>query len=292
MRRERQEAMQIIGKRLRSLSLFVGVAVVAVVSTNFLPHATNVGAGPTSSSTSTSSTTSPTTTTVASSLRVAPDATGRYTVLEIGDSLGIDLGWGLRAQLARSPKVSLIEGAQGSTGLSNDWYYPWPPHFSQLLRQHHPQVAVIFLGTNDEQAIHVGSTVCLFNTPCWRSAYAHRVRQMLALANSAGTKVLWVGSPPMGAPAFSTAMSAINAVVQREVATHRNALYVSSAPLAAVGGRYRASAIINNQVQVIREPDGIHINTTGSQLLALFVLRTLSQQFGVPSTPAIGMALR
>jgi hypothetical protein len=181
LRRESQEAMQIIGKRLRSLSLFVGVAAVAVVSTSFLPLSSKVGAGPTSSSTSTSTTS----TTVLSSLRVSPDASGRYTVLEIGDSLGIDLGWGLRAQLARSPKVSLVEGAQGSTGLSNDWYYPWPPHFSQMLRQHHPQVAVIFLGTNDEQAIHVGAAVCLFNSPCWKTAYAHRVRQMLTLAHNA-----------------------------------------------------------------------------------------------------------
>jgi len=115
---------------------------------------------------------------------------------------------------------------------------------------------------------------------------------MLTLAHNAGTKVLWVGSPPMGSSAFGAAMNSINAVVQHEVQTHRDALFVPSAPLAALGGRYRASAIINNHVQVIREPDGIHINTTGSQLLALFVLRTLSQQFGVPTTPAIGMALR
>jgi len=225
-------------------------------------------------------------------LGVSADPSGRYTILEIGDSLGIDLGWGLRAQLAHSPKVSLVEGAQGSTGLSNDWYYPWPPHFSQLLSQHRPQVAIIFLGTNDEQAIHVGATICSFNTPCWRTAYAHRVRQMLALARHVDTKVLWVGSPPMGSPAFSSAMSAINAVVQREIGTLSDAVFVPSAPLTALGGHYRASALINHHVQVIREPDGIHINTTGSQLLALFVLQTLSQRFGVPSSPAIGMTLR
>lgn len=281
--------MQTIGKRLRSLSLFVGVAAVAVISSSFLPLSSSVGAGPTSSSTST---VLATTSTTVASLGVSADPSGRYTILEIGDSLGIDLGWGLRAQLARSPKVSLVEGAQGSTGLSNDWYYPWPPHFSQLLRQHHPQVVVIFLGTNDEQAIHVGGTVCRFNTPCWRNAYAHRVRQMLALAHGSGTKVLWVGSPPMGSPPFSAAMSAINAVVQKEVQSHSEAMYVSSSPLAAFGGRYRASAIINNHAQLIREPDGIHVNMTGSQLLALFVLQTLRQRFALPSTPAIGMVLR
>jgi hypothetical protein len=115
---------------------------------------------------------------------------------------------------------------------------------------------------------------------------------MLAIAHTTNTKVLWVGSPPMGSPAFSSAMTAINTVVAREVQRHRDALFVTSQPLEAADGRYRASAIINNQPQVIREPDGIHINTTGSQLLALYVLRTLSQQFSVPSTPAIGMALR
>jgi len=96
----------------------------------------------------------------------------------------------------------------------------------------------------------------------------------------------------MGSSAFGAAMSSINTVIQREVQIHRDALFVPSAPLAALGGRYRASAIINNHVQVIREPDGIHINTTGSQLLALFVLQTLSQRFAIPSSPAIGMALR
>ena len=283
-----------IGKRLRSLGLVLTIGAVAVVSSSFVPFPAQVGAGPTNPS-STTSIVPPTTTTTLPSKVVHADARGHYTVLEIGDSLGIDLGWGFGVEVTppKSPKVTVIQAAKGSTGLSNDWYYSWPANFSTLLHRSAPQVAVILLGTNDEQSIRVGTTICPFNSLCWRNAYSGRVRQMLHLAQLTHTQVIWVAALPMGAPAFNQAMVAINDVTRPIVTASPNGTFFETKPLFnSAHGAYRSVAIVNGQAQSIREPDGIHINLLGSDCLALGIIKSLKSTFGVPITPALPLLVQ
>ncbi|MEI6700680.1 MAG: DUF459 domain-containing protein [Actinomycetota bacterium] len=283
-----------IGKRLRSLGLVLTIGAVAVISSSFVPFPGQVGAGPTEPTTTSTTIAPPTTTTVPSKV-VHADTRGRFTVLEIGDSLGIDLGWGFGVEVTppKSPKVTVIQAAKGSTGLSNDWYYPWPANFSTLLHRYSPQVAVILLGTNDEQAIRVGATICSFNSTCWRTAYGGRVRQMLNLARLTHTQVIWVAALPMGAPAFNQAMIAINSVTRPIVTASSNGTFYETKPLfTSVHGAYRSTAIVNRQLQAIREPDGIHINLLGSDCLALGIIKSLKTTFGVPITPALPLLVQ
>ncbi len=283
-----------IGKRLRSLGLVLTIGAVAIVSSSFVPFPGQVGAGPTDPTT-TSSTIAPTTTTTVPSKVAHADLHGRFTVLEIGDSLGIDLGWGLGVEVTptKSPKVTVIQAAKGSTGLSNDWYFSWPANFSTLLHRTAPQVAIVLLGTNDEQSIRVGTTICAFNTSCWRAAYSGRVRQMLNLARLTHTQVIWVAALPMGAPAFNQAMVAINAVTRPIVTSSSNGTFFETSPLfTSVHGVYRSAAIVNRQLQAIREPDGIHINLLGSDCLAFSIIKSLKTTFGVPITPALPLLVQ
>ena len=64
---------------------------------------------------------------------------GHCTVLEIGDSLGNDLGWGLTRHLAATSGLNLVQVDKSSTGLSNSWFYDWPDHLAAYLHQYHPQ---------------------------------------------------------------------------------------------------------------------------------------------------------
>src|SRR5271170_5768505 len=58
----------------------------------------------------------------------APFALGHCRLLEIGDSLGDDLEYGLRHELKRTPGLKLIQRNKTSTGLSASWFYNWPAH--------------------------------------------------------------------------------------------------------------------------------------------------------------------
>ena len=85
---------------------------------------------------------------------------------------------------------------------------------------------------------------------------------------------------------------AIDTVVEAAVKRDANASYLSTVPFFTSGGRYRSTAIINNHLQLIREPDGIHINLIGSQYLASEVLQALRRSYGVASTSALPMVVR
>lgn len=278
--------MQGFGRHLRSLGFAVVIAAVTFGIVSLLPGpvARSTVALPTGASTSTpSGVPSTTTTTAASAPLVTPSPNGTSTIVEIGDSLGIDLGWGLGVELADAPKVHLIQAAVGSTGLSNPWYYDWPSHLATLLAANHPQILVVFLGTNDQQAFFVHGSYCAVGSACWKVEYARRVDAILYLAHTTGTHVLWVGVPVMQSPAFSAGAAMIDGVVRREVDRARWARYLSSDSIfTGPTGHYRMEAIVNHVATAIRAPDGIHINATGENLLAQAIVVELRTVFGIP----------
>src|ERR1035437_8182946 len=55
------------------------------------------------------------------------------TILEIGDSLGTDLGKGLHLQLEKSPSFTLVVKTTVAAGLTNSWFYNWPGHLKKFL---------------------------------------------------------------------------------------------------------------------------------------------------------------
>src|ERR1035438_2632770 len=84
---------------------------------------------------------------------------GRCTVLEIGDSLGNDLGWGIARQLGHNHEVRLVQADKSSSGLLTPWFYDWPQKEKVLLAQYKPQLVIITFGANDDQNLRVNGHV-------------------------------------------------------------------------------------------------------------------------------------
>lgn len=186
------------------------------------------------------------------------------TVVEIGDSLGEDLGFGLRDVLRGTPGVTLVQAAKGNSGLVQPQYYDWPKHLSQLLAQHQPDVVVVFIGANDVQDFYAGGVLQRFGTSGWETAYAQRVATVMQEATAAGAKVLWVGMPVMKSAAFSSSMRKLNAIYEAQAASHPGVTYFPSWGLFTDdAGRYVASKIVDGEAVTLRTADGIHI-TFGS----------------------------
>ena len=72
-------------------------------------------------------------------------------MLEIGDSLGNDLGWGMARQLGHDHEVRLVQADKSSSGLLTPWFYDWAQKEKVLLAQYKPQLVIITFGANDEQ---------------------------------------------------------------------------------------------------------------------------------------------
>jgi uncharacterized protein len=234
-----------------------------------------------------SATSKSTTTTVP---RHAPFALGHCRLLEIGDSLGDDLEYGIRHELQLTPGLKLIQRNKTSTGLSASWFYNWPAHLKSDLHKYHPNLVVIMFGANDEQALAVDGVSQPFGSTKWRTAYTARVRKIDHMVTKAGAYAFWVGLPIAAPKSYSQGLRALNAIYA-QIATSTPG--VTFQPmwhlLATKGGNYRGGADVNNVQAALRVSDGIHFTSTGELVIGTFISRQLATVYNVnlrPEEPA------
>ena len=224
--------------------------------------------------------------------RVAPSALGHCRILEIGDSLGTELGWALEREITTVRGLHLVAAGRSSTGLSATWFYNWPQHLALLLRQYRPNVVVICLGANDQQGIAVKGGALAFANQAWRDEYSARVTHMLALAHRAHAYVMWVGLPVMRPVGYNQGVSLLNSLFAASVARAPGAVFLSTSALFATpSGHYRASARVGTTVQILRASDGIHFSVIGEDIFATAVLKALSSTLHVALPPSHPMGI-
>ncbi len=224
--------------------------------------------------------------------RAAPDTTspsptttstaGPIRILEIGDSLGVDLGVAMQSTWS-SGRVQLTMAARTDTGLTDSAYYDWPRVLAGLLASARPQVVIILLGANDLQSIVTGTTILLDGTPAWNAAYAARVTAIISESVRAGARALWVGEPAMQNAFLDAGMTRLDGIAEGVVAHYPGeAAYLSSNTTLAPGGSF-ATAIsgpTGQEVQV-RTSDGVHLTFAGSDMLAAAVGEALANAWGL-----------
>jgi hypothetical protein len=215
-----------------------------------------------------------------------PTTASPLRVLEIGDSLGIDLGDQLEAQLDATGRVRTTVASVGDSGLANVTYLDWPTHLASLLVADRPQVVVVFIGANDDQGLYVDGSPTAPGTLAWVSGYTQRVDNVLQEVTSARARVVWVGMPPMANPDLNTAMQREDVIYQCETQRFPGTLYFSSAPvLESASGLYEATGNDGSgQQTALRTPDGVHLTPAGGTVLAHAVIDAIDHRWHLSLT--------
>ena len=210
---------------------------------------------------------------------------GPLRVVEIGDSLGVDLGEAM-ASTWPPASVQLTVAARGDTGLTNSGYYDWPAQLAGLLSRIHPQVVIVLVGANDLQPMVTGAAVLGDGTPAWNAAYAARVTAIVSESVRAGAHVLWIGEPAMETAFINAGMTRIDEIARSVVARHPgNAAYLDSSSVLAPGGSFSFDVTEpTGQAVQVRTPDGVHLMPAGADLLAAAAARALARTWGMHVT--------
>ncbi len=211
---------------------------------------------------------------------------GSCTVLEVGDSLGNDLGWGLAREVPANSGITLVQRDKSATGLANSGYYDWPTELETDLSLYHPQLVLICLGGDDEQGMVVDGSALQFPSAAWEAAYLARVRQLLDEATASGALVMWVGIPIMQDPGYSQGVKILNTLYQQVAGSTPDAVFVPTWQVFAdPEGAYQAAAVVNGTPERLREPDGIHYSFVGENVTATYVIDEIASLFHVQLAP-------
>jgi hypothetical protein len=210
-----------------------------------------------------------------------PTGANKLRVAVIGDSLAAGLG----VYLERVLKPSLVRvSRQGriSTGLARPDYFNWPAALSEIVNNFRPDLIVVMLGENDNQALRdaAGSEQTPVGTFEWPAAYGERVEDFMTLGTSKGARVVWVGLPIVRDQGRWGIVERQNSVFGDSAAVVDDVAFLDTWEMfASADGGYTAYYRDGDDIELIRETDGLHFNAIGYELLARAVLDAAQQEF-------------
>ena len=219
----------------------------------------------------------------------SPDATTVVTV--IGDSLGIQLGQGLREALRPRPEFGLVNRARGNTGLVNTSERDWPKFVRDLTSgTEKNNLTIIMIGSNDNQPIR--DELGALQEPMsekWVEIYSKRVDELLAPLQERKIPVIWVGLPATKYEKLTMNFVGFNKIY-RERVQKAGMTYVDIwDAFVDEQGRYDASGPdVAGETVKLRVGDGVHFTKPGYKKLAFFVEREVVKAFS--TTPKEGEA--
>ena len=98
-----------------------------------------------------------------------------------------------------------------------------------------------------------GGRGLVFGTPAWNALYAQRVGSFMNEATRAGSRVLWVGMPPMQDGGLSAQMRVLDALAQQQAVLHKGVTFMSSwNVLGGRSGTYQPYMTVQGSLQQVR----------------------------------------
>jgi hypothetical protein len=208
--------------------------------------------------------------------RPAPER-GLRTLLVTGDSMAQPLDTVLARRLAGGDATQVIRDAHVGTGISKSTLVDWGKLSVRQTAEQTPDAVVVFIGANEGFSID-GIDCC---GPDWAAAYGTRVRTMMNTYRRDGDGIVyWLTLPLPRDEQRQEIARSVNAAVRAAAGAYRAQVRVlDMTTLFTPDGKYRDDMLVDGRQELVREPDGIHLNETGAELAADVVLDSMAQDF-------------
>ncbi|HEV2865288.1 MAG TPA: DUF459 domain-containing protein [Allosphingosinicella sp.] len=189
----------------------------------------------------------------------------RIEIGVFGDSFGEGIWAGLYNQLRRDPAFEVRQLAERSTGFTRYRSFNILDDIRAKLDRQPVDVAVLSFGANDTQGIYYEGHGHTFMSDGWQAIVTERVTAVVTLLRARGVAVYWVGLPRMRDPPFDADIQAMNRFYAARMAALR-VPYIDTLALTVDGrGAYAPylPAQLGHERQMARANDGIHMTIPG-----------------------------
>jgi hypothetical protein len=167
------------------------------------------------------------------------------------------------------------------TGIVRPDYVDWSVVAGQEEAKYHPDAVFVFMGGNDNQnMVAANGSVIYTHTPAWTREYQRRVAIVMRTWLKGGARrVYWLAMPPARQDYWSQTNAQMNLAIRRAAAQVPGARYLDLLGPVTDHGAYADFVTINGQPTLVRTPDGIHFNTTGSQIVANEIIGVIKRDW-------------
>ena len=206
-------------------------------------------------------------------------------LLVVGDSLAQDLAIGLERTLDPD-RFALTVETRNSTGLARSDYFDWSAEIHRDLDRYRPEVVVAMFGGNDNQDVAVpeGGYIRKWDSRRWQVAYAGRVGDLMEAVTREGSRLLWVGLPITQSSVIPPSrVQLLNGIYGTQARAHPEVLFVDAWHL-FVNPKGRYAAYLRDErghLQLMREPDKVHLTAAGDDRLARYVVEVAGTGWGL-----------
>ena len=206
-------------------------------------------------------------------------------ILIVGDTMGGGMGAGLTRVIGNDPQYEVVNRFNEASALSRPDRYDWAASIPKIMDGKNFSIAVVLIGLNDRQDIRNDTARYTFNTPEWTVAYKANVDAVIDALLAQKVKVIWLGEPPMGDPAYDADMQIVTAL-QKERALAKGVTFVDlRAPFLGAGGAYSDRGPDETGAdRRLRESDGVTFFKVGNNRLGQIVLDAIKNGTVTPVT--------
>ncbi len=184
--------------------------------------------------------------------------------------------------------VPAVDG-QVATGLARPEVFNWPEHLKSETARLDPDVVVLTLGSNDDQALTNapgGATINQGDAEAWVAEYRRRVGGLMDQIVGEGRTLVLVGIPIVRDAGRNAEYNTINTIFEQEAEKRDDrVLFVDTYPLFRDGDGNYADYLPNDAGDLVRyrEGDGIHLTRAGGDLVARTIFGAIADNFDLTS---------
>ncbi len=208
-------------------------------------------------------------------------AANEKRVLIFGDSLMELVSRSMRREINRTPNMEAESVVSIGSGLARMDLFNWNERIQGAVDEFKPNIAVVMIGANDNQPMMTDNGAVALGTSEWAQEYRRRVAHMVEILTDGGVeKIYWIGMPDMRTANLQRETTLINEIVKERAGADRAVEYIDTIKMFSVEpGNFSPYIIDRNTAMPIhvRNPDGVHLNRTGADMLSKHVLELIDR---------------